>query len=136
MDLMRSIKISASGMEAQGVRLRVIAENVANADSVGRTVGEDPYRRKTVVFKNALDRSLDANLVEVARIGRSDSEFSLAYEPFHPLADDEGYIRRPNVNGLIETMDMKEAQRSYEANISVIETSRSMIQRTIDLLRT
>lgn len=135
MDLNSAIKISASGMQAQGTRLRVISENVANADSLGSVKGEDPYRRKTIVFENYLDRDLNADMVRVAKIGRDESAFELAYEPFHPLSDDEGYVRRPNVNSLIEMMDMREAQRTYEANLSSIEMARSMLQRTVDLLR-
>jgi flagellar basal-body rod protein FlgC len=134
-DLMRALNVSASGMKAQGTRLRVISENIANQDSVGTTKGADPYRRKTIVFKEVMDNVTGASLVHVDKIGRDDSDFSLAYEPYHPLADDDGYIKRPNVNGLVEMMDMREAQRTYEANLTVIESSKSMIQRTIDLLR-
>ncbi|WP_420404680.1 flagellar basal body rod protein FlgC [Nisaea sp.] len=135
MDLNSAIKISASGMRAQGTRLRVISENVANADSLGSVKGQDPYRRKTIVFENFVNRDENAEMVRVAKIGRDDSDFELAYEPFHPLADAEGYVRRPNVNSLIEMMDMREAQRTYEANLSSIEMARSMLQRTVDLLR-
>jgi flagellar basal-body rod protein FlgC len=135
MDLINSIKISASGMRAQGTRLRVVAENIANAESVGDKVGMDPYRRKTISFANVLNRDLNADMVKVAKIGRDRSDFIIAYEPNHPLADNEGYIRKPNVNTLIEMSDMREAERSYEANLSVIESSKSLIQRTIDLLR-
>ena len=91
--------------------------------------------RKTIVFENYVNRENDSEMVRVAKIGRDDSDFKLAYEPFHPLADDEGYVRRPNVNRLIEMMDMREAQRSYEANLSSIQMARSMLQRTVDLLR-
>ena len=129
-DLNNALKISASGMKAQGTRLRVISENIANQDSVGRTEGADPYRRKTIVFKQ-----LGVDLVQVSKIGRDDSNFKISYEPYHPLADENGYIKRPNVNGLIEMMDMREAQRTYEANLTVLESSKKMIQRTIDLLR-
>jgi flagellar basal-body rod protein FlgC len=135
MDLMRALNVSASGMKAQGTRLRVISENIANQDSVGTTKGADPYRRKTIAFRNILDKTTGATLVHVNKIGLDDSAFKLAYEPYHPLADDDGYIKRPNVNGLIEMMDMREAQRTYEANLTVIESSKKMIQRTIDLLR-
>ena len=135
LDLNNALKISASGMKAQGTRLRVISENIANQDSVGRSQGADPYRRKTIVFKDVLDRQLGVDMVQVSKIGRDSSDFIVAYEPYHPLADDKGYVRRPNVNGLIEMMDMKEAQRSYEANLSVLEASKAMIQRTIELLR-
>jgi flagellar basal-body rod protein FlgC len=132
---MRALNVSASGMKAQGTRLRVISENIANQDSVGTTKGADPYRRKTIIFRNILDKTTGATLVHVNKIGLDDSAFKLAYEPYHPLADDDGYIKRPNVNGLIEMMDMREAQRTYEANLTVIESSKKMIQRTIDLLR-
>jgi flagellar basal-body rod protein FlgC len=133
-DLTNALKISASGMKAQGTRLRVISENIANQDSVGRTQGADPYRRKTIVFKDVMDRQLGIDLVQVAKIGRDDGDFKISYEPYHPLADEKGYIKRPNVNGLIEMMDMREAQRTYEANLTVLESSKTMIQRTIDLL--
>ena len=135
MELMNAIKISASGMKAQGTRLRVVAENVANADSVGNKPGDDPYRRKTITFQDQLDRKLNADLVTVKKIGRDMGEFDTAYEPYHPLADENGYVKKPNVNALIELTDMKEAQRGYEANMSVIDSSKAMIQRTIELLR-
>ena len=135
MDLVNSIKISASGMRAQGTRLRVLAENVANAESVGSKPGDDPYRRKTITFDNVLDRGMNADMVKVSKIGRDQSSFNLEYEPTHPLADEQGYVKLPNVNSLIELTDLREAERSYEANMSVIESSKSLIQRTIDLIR-
>lgn len=135
MELMNAMKISASGLKAQGTRLRVVAENIANADSLGSRVGDDPYRRKTINFEDVLDRKLNADLVKVSKIGRDMSEFEVAYEPYHPLADENGYVKRPNVSMLIEINDMREAQRSFEANMSAIDSSRAMIQRTIDLLR-
>lgn len=135
MDLINSLKISASGMRAQGTRLRVVAENVANAESLGSRLGEDPYRRKTITFDNVLDRSMNADLVKVSKIGRDQRDFQTVYEPHHPLADANGYIKKPNVNSLIEMTDLREAERSYEANLSVIESSKSLIQRTIDLIR-
>jgi flagellar basal-body rod protein FlgC len=134
MDLKDAISISASGMRAQGTRLRIIAENIANADSMGARPGDDPYRRKTITFENVLDRQMNADVVRVSEIGRDLSDFSLAYQPTHPLADENGYVKRPNVNSLIEMTDMTEAQRSYEANMSLIDSSRSMIQKTIDLI--
>ncbi len=134
MDLKDAISISASGMLAQGTRLRIIAENIANADSMGARPGDDPYRRKTITFENVLDRQMNADVVRVSEIGRDLSDFSLAYQPTHPLADENGYVKRPNVNSLIEMTDMTEAQRSYEANMSLIDSSRSMIQKTIDLI--
>lgn len=135
MELYDSMYISASGMRAQGDRLRVIAENIANAESVGETDGKDPYRRKVIAFKNFLDRDLQAEMVKVAKVSTDPSEFRKRYEPSHPAADAEGYVNYPNVNTLVEMTDMREAQRSYEANLKVIETSRAMLARAIDLLR-
>lgn len=135
MDLMKSIKISAAGMKAQGERLKVISENIANADSVSPVEGGDPYRRKIVTFQNVLDRKLGADLVRVKGVELDKSEFKKTYNPGHPAADKDGYVRMPNVNPLIEMMDMREAQRSYEANLRVISVSKNMLTRTIDLLR-
>jgi flagellar basal-body rod protein FlgC len=119
----------------QGERLRVIAENVANVDSVSEVPGGDPYRRKTITFQNALDREMGLSLVKVKKVGLDPSEFTRKYDPNNPAADKTGYVKLPNVNALIEMNDMREAQRSYEANLKVIEVSRGMLQRTIDLLR-
>jgi flagellar basal-body rod protein FlgC len=135
MDLMESLMISAAGMRVQGERLRVISENIANVDSVSEVPGGDPYRRKTITFQNALDREMGANLVKVKKVGLDPSEFTRKYDPSNPAADKSGYVKLPNVNALIEMNDMREAQRSYEANLKVIEVSRGMLQRTIDLLR-
>ncbi|MBL8831070.1 MAG: flagellar basal body rod protein FlgC [Rhodospirillales bacterium] len=135
MDLQKSMRVSAAGMAAQSTRMRVIAENIANADSLGETPGADPYRRKTISFRNVLDRQLGTETVRPSRIGTDKTSFARRYEPSHPAADAEGYVLAPNVNNLIEAMDMRQAQRSYEANINVIETSKSMISRTIDILR-
>ncbi|MCB1682481.1 MAG: flagellar basal body rod protein FlgC [Rhodospirillales bacterium] len=136
-DMFSAMAVSASGMKAQGARVRVIAENVANADTTGKTAGSDPYRRQTISFSNELDKQLGVDLVKVDRIGvDKDAQFTLQYMPDHPAADASGYVKMPNVNMLIEMMDMREAQRSYEANLGLIEQARSMILRTIDLLRT
>ncbi len=135
MDLMESLMISAAGMRVQGERLRVISENVANVDSVSEVPGGDPYRRKTITFQNTLDRELGTSLVKVKKVGLDPSEFTRKYDPSNPAADKAGYVKLPNVNALIEMNDMREAQRSYEANLKVIEVSRGMLQRTIDLLR-
>jgi flagellar basal-body rod protein FlgC len=135
MDLMESLMISAAGMRVQGERLRVISENIANVDSVSEVPGGDPYRRKTITFQNALDREMGVNLVKVKKVGLDASEFTRKYDPSNPAADKSGYVKLPNVNALIEMNDMREAQRSYEANLKVIEVSRGMLQRTIDLLR-
>lgn len=135
MDLMESLMISAAGMRAQGQRLRVVAENLANADSVSEVPGGDPYRRKTISFKNQLDRELGMETVQVSKVGADPSDFRMKYDPGNPAADTKGYVKLPNVNSLIEMSDMREAQRSYEANLRAIEVARSMLQRTIDLIR-
>ena len=135
MDLMSSLKISASGMKVQGTRLRVIAENIANAESTAQTPGGQPYRRKLVSFASALDKALGAELVHVKGIDFDQSDFSRRYEPGHPAADADGYVLRSNVNSLIEISDMREAQRSYEANLKVIQASRGMLQQTVEILR-
>ena len=135
MDLMESLMISAAGMRAQGQRLRVVAENLANADSVSEVAGGDPYRRKTISFKNQLDRELGLETVQVQKVGEDPSDFRMKYDPGNPAADAKGYVKLPNVNSLIEMTDMREAQRSYEANLKAIEVARNMLQRTIDLIR-
>lgn len=135
MDLDRALRISAAGMAAQSTRLRVVAENLANRDSTGEAPGADPYRRKTVAFGSRLDRALGADTVRVSRVGTAPGEFPQRYEPSHPAADARGYVKVPNVDSLVEVMDMREAQRSYSANLSVLETTRGMIQRAIEALR-
>jgi flagellar basal-body rod protein FlgC len=135
MDLMESLMISAAGMRVQGERLRVISENIANVDSVSEVPGGDPYRRKTITFQNALDREMGIDLVKVKKVGLDASEFTRKYDPNNPAADKAGYVKLPNVNSLIEMNDMREAQRSYEANLKVIEVARGMLTRTIDILR-
>lgn len=134
-DLMQAMELAAKGMKAQGTRMRVISENLANAETTPTKPGEDPYQRQVVTFKNILNRSEGVREVEVDKITRDNSDFILKYDPSHPAADARGYIRTPNVNTLIETMDMREAQRSYEANLGVIEMARAMMMRTIDLIR-
>ncbi|MBK67075.1 MAG: flagellar basal body rod protein FlgC [Rickettsiales bacterium] len=136
MDMTSSMEISASGMRAQGARMRVIAENVANADTLPTQPGQEPYRRKVITFQNELDRERGIELVEVGDIKQDlTTDFDARYMPGHPAADERGYVNTPNVNIAIETMDMREAQRSYEANLNMIEMSRSMMMRTVDLLR-
>ncbi|PTW61766.1 flagellar basal-body rod protein FlgC [Breoghania corrubedonensis] len=135
MDFLKSLMIAASGLKAQSGRMRVIAENIANADSIGRTPDEDPYRRKIATFQSRLDRELDAKTVQLGRIQEDRSDFKTRYEPGNPAADADGNVRLPNVDTLIETVDMREAQRSYEANLNVIQSTRRMLQRTIDILR-
>jgi flagellar basal-body rod protein FlgC len=134
-DLMATFQISAAGMKAQGSRLRVISQNIANADSLPTEPGQNPYQRKTITFKNAIDRELGMKLIEVDKVGKDSSDFVKRYEPSHPAADKDGYVLTPNVNKLVEMMDMREAQRSYDANLAVIRTSRQMLNRSIQLLR-
>lgn len=133
--LMKTLNISAAGMQAQGTRLRVIAENIANANSMATGPGGLPYRRQVVTFSNELDRALGLNTVQVQEVRPDLSDFGQRFDPNHPAADENGYVLTPNVNTLIEMMDMREAQRSYEANLSVIKNSKSMLMSTIDLLR-
>lgn len=135
MDIAKVLHISAAGMSAQTLRLRTIAENLANADSLGEAPGAAPYARKLVSFKNVLNRSMGGSLVQVDKITKDQSEFQKRFDPQHPAADKDGYVLTPNVNSLVELMDMRQAQRSYEANLSVIEVSKSMLSRTLDMLR-
>jgi len=135
MDLMQSIKIAASGLRAQTGRMRIIAENLANANSTAQTPDGQPYRRKIPTFKEALDRDVGASIVKMGPVRLDRSDFNQRHEPGHPAADANGYVKLPNVNTLVETMDMREAQRSYEANLNVINATRRMLSRTIDILR-
>jgi flagellar basal-body rod protein FlgC len=135
MEFFKSIAIAASGLRAQAGRMRVISENIANADSTAQRPGGDPYRRKVPTFRAEMDRALDAKVVGLGRIGTDSSDFRTKYEPGHPAADTNGYVKYPNVNSLVETSDLREAQRSYEANLNVIGATRRMLQRTIDILR-
>lgn len=135
MDLDRALSISAAGMAAQSTRLRVVAENISNRDSTGQQPGAEPYRRKTVSFGSRLDRNLGAETVRVSRIGRDQADFPERFEPSHPAADARGYVRTPNVDSMVENMDMREANRSYSANLAVLETTRGMLMRAIETLR-
>jgi flagellar basal-body rod protein FlgC len=134
-NLFKTMHISAAGMKAQGTRLRVISENVANAESLPTNPNESPYQRKVVTFKNVLDRDIGLDTVRVDRTRPDNSEFEKRYDPTHPAADEDGYVLAPNINTLVEMMDMREAQRSYEANLNVIRASKTMLQSTIDILR-
>jgi len=134
MDLVKSLHIAASGMKAQSDRLRIVSENIANADSVGKFAGDEPYRRKTISFKNELDREMGIEKVAVSDYGVDKSDFEKKYDPSHPAADNEGYVLQPNVNSMVEMMDMREARRGYEANMNIIEVSKSMLQQTIGML--
>jgi flagellar basal-body rod protein FlgC len=130
-----SLKIAASGLDVQSTRLRVVAENLANAESTGRTPGADPYTRKTVTFTSVLDRASETPLVKVSDIGLDRSPYQVEYQPGHPAADERGYVKRPNVNIAVEMADMREANRSYEANLQIIKRTRELLSMTIDLLR-
>ena len=135
METMKSMLVAASGMRAQAERMRVIAENLANASSTATTPDEDPYRRQVPVFKAELDRVTGAETVQMSSIVHDTSAFREQYMPGHPAADERGYVKMPNVSSLVEMMDMREAQRAYEANLSVIDNARTMMARTVDLLK-
>lgn len=135
MDLNKAMAISASGLKAQSVRMRVISENLANQDSVSPAPGVDPYRRKVASFRTEMDRETGAEHVVVDKVVQDKSNFGRRYMPGHPAADANGYVNVPNVNGIVESTDMREAQRTYEANLSAIESAKSMLMRTVDLLR-
>jgi flagellar basal-body rod protein FlgC len=130
-----SLKIASSGLDAQSTRMRVVAENLANAESTGKTPGADPYSRKTVTFADELDDVSGAKLVKIDRISTDTAPFRLEHDPSHPAADASGMVKLPNVNVLVEMADMREANRSYTANVQVIRQARDMISMTIDLLR-
>ena len=134
-DFARSMGIATSGLRAQAGRMRVISENIANADSTASTAGGDPYRRKVPTFSSTLDRTLDAKVVSLGQIKPDQSDFRVKYEPSNPAADASGNVKYPNVNPLVEMTDLRDAQRSYEANLNVITATRRMIQRTLDILK-
>jgi flagellar basal-body rod protein FlgC len=136
MDFIKSIAIAASGMRAQSGRMRVISENIANADSTATAPGGDPYRRRIVTFHAELDRELGANVVELGRVATDGGDFRVRHEPDNPMANANGDVKYPNVNPLIEMTDLRDAQRSYEANLNVITATRRMLQRTLDILKT
>jgi flagellar basal-body rod protein FlgC len=133
--LQATLRIGASGLQAQSTRLRVIAENMANANSTARTPGADPYTRKVITFESELDEAADANAVRVAAIDRHGAPYRVEHMPGHPAADAQGYVRLPNVDLIVEAADMREANRSYEANLQAIKQARELINMTLDLLR-
>lgn len=135
MDIARALVISARGMDAQTARLRVIAENLANQETTGSIPGADAYRRKVVTFENRMDEALGTPTVRVKRVSADGGALPLKYDPSHPAADAQGYVRQSNVNSFIEIMDMREAQRSYSANLNVLDVTRSMLAHTIELLK-
>ena len=135
MDFLKSITIAASGLRAQAGRMRIISENIANADSTAVNAAADPYRRKIPTFRAEIDRALGAQVVDLGRIASDQSAFRTKYQPGHPAADANGNVKYPNVNSLVEMTDMRDAQRSYEANVNVISATRRMLQRTIEILK-
>lgn len=135
MDFSTSMTVAASGMRAQSERMKIIAENIANANSASQVAGGDPYRRKIATMTTSFDRELNANLVKSEQPIADMSDFRQQYDPGNPLADAKGYVKMPNVNSLIEIMDMREAQRSYEADLTVIDATKAMLSRTVDLLK-
>ena len=135
MELPKSIFIPAAGMRTQGQRMQIISENVANADSMPQTPGADPYRRKMDTFSNELDRETGVKLMKLDKVTYDQGEFKKRSDPYHPGADKDGYVKLPNVNALIEMMDMRAAQLSYEANLNMVDTAKKMMLKTIDILR-
>lgn len=135
MDFLRTLVTAASGLQAQSGRMRVIAENIANADSTARTADAEPYRRQIPTFRASLDRETQSRTVELGPVRPDQGDFSLRFDPSHPAANGDGYVQMPNVNRLVESMDMRNAQRSYEANLNVVQSTRQMIARTLDILR-
>ena len=135
MDFSKSMSVAASGMRAQTERMKIIAENIANANSTSPTKGGDPYRRKIATMTNSFDRELGANMVVAGKPDTDKSEFHSQYDPGNPNADSKGYIKLPNVDSLVEIMDMREAQRSYEADLTVMDSTKQMLAKTVDLLK-
>jgi flagellar basal-body rod protein FlgC len=135
MDFFGTMTIASSGLNSQGSRLKVIAENMANAQSTGTTPGAEPYRRKLITFRSVLDRATGTTTVAPGKVTTAGGDFERRYDPTHPAADKDGYIMLPNVNPLMEMMDMREAQQSYQANLNVVDAAKNMLSRTIDLLR-
>jgi flagellar basal-body rod protein FlgC len=135
MDLMKSIAIAASGLRAQSGRMQVISENIANAESTPAQAGGDPYRRQIATFRSEMDRALGARLVKLGPVKTDPTDFQVKNEPGHPAADANGNVKYPNVNPLIEMSDMRDAQRSYSANLNIINATRAMIQRTLDIIK-
>ena len=135
MDLIETIHISSAGLKAQQDRLKVVSQNLANAESIGTRSGEAPYRRQTITFKNQLDKETGVKMVKTGKISTDKSDFIKKFEPSNPQADSQGYVLYPNVNPINEMMDMREARRGYEANLNVIESSKAMLGQTISLIR-
>jgi len=134
-DFSVSLGVAATGLHAQSARMRVISENIANADSAAKTADGEPFRRRIPTFEAVQDRATGAYNVQMGRMALDYSAFESRYEPGHPAADDAGYVRYPNIDPLIEMADMREAQRTYEANLNVVSSTRAMYGQTLDILR-
>jgi flagellar basal-body rod protein FlgC len=134
MDFSKSMAVAASGLRAQTDRMKIIAENIANANSTATVKGGDPYRRKIATISQDFDRELNASLVQAGKPLPDKSDFKSQYDPGNPMADAQGYVKLPNVDSLVEVMDMREAQRSYEADLSVMDATKQMLAKTVDLL--
>ena len=134
-DLSTSLQVSAAGMDVQVARIKIIAENLANQNTTGSSSGADAYRRRTITFQNKLDKALGVETVSVKSVGTDKSEEPLRYDPDNPAANKDGYVRTPNVNSFVELMDMRDAEQSYSANLNVASTTRTMLNRTLDLIK-
>jgi len=134
-DFVSSLRIAATGLHAQNARMRIIAENLANADSAGKTPTDKPYQRRIPTFQAVMDAEAGGEVVKIGKTAVDTSDFQERYEPGHPAADSRGYVKYPNVDPLVEAMDMREAQRTYEANLNVVTTTRQMLARTLDILK-
>lgn len=135
MELANSMMVSAAGLKVQSTRMRIISENMANADSTALAPGDEPYRRKVMTFRNVLDRKIGVDLVEVNKVDTDSSDFGKRYEPGHPAADAQGYVLTTNVRGLIEAMDLRQAERSYQANLNTMDATKRLATATVELLR-
>ena len=135
MDFIKSLGVAAVGLKAQMGRMRIISENIANADSVAQSAGGDPYRRRIVTFNSVLDRDLGAHVPELGQVQTDSSDFSVRHEPGNPAANAAGDVKYPNVNSLVEMTDLRDAQRSYEANLNVITATRRMVQQTLNIIK-
>jgi flagellar basal-body rod protein FlgC len=134
-DLNTSLQVSAAGMDAQTARIKVVAENLANQNTTGSSPGAEAYRRRTVSFQSSLDKVLGVETVSVKKVGVDRSDQPMKYDPGNPAADKNGYVKMPNVNSFVELMDMRDAEQAYSANLNVASTTRTMLNRTLDLIK-
>jgi len=134
-DLNTSLQVSAAGMDVQTARIRVVAENLANQNTTGSSPGADAYRRRTISFQNQIDKALGVETVSVKSVGTDKTDQPQRYDPSNPAADKNGYVKTPNVNSFVELMDMRDAEQAYSANLNVASTTRTMLNRTLDLIK-